>query len=179
MQQAVLLNPLVRKAALCAEKHYHGQVRTHTGESFFTHCQAVALIVSLVTDAPEIVAAAYLHDILEDTDCSLDYIHQEFGLRVATLVGALTKSRYPAHIPANEQDRLVLLQLRAASSDAATIKLADITHNLRTRPACGDMDYMLEKAGQVAVLQHGQPLLVQLANQTVVHALSDALACAA
>lgn len=179
MRQAVLLDPLVRKAADFARKHHHGQLRTHTREDYYSHCCAVALIVSLVSDDPEVVAAAYLHDICEDTDVTLADIEKEFGGRVAMLVGALTKRKWDAATPVCEQDRHVIAQLKAANADAATIKLADIAHNLRTLPADGKIDYMLEKAGQVAVLQHGDPVLVQMVNRTVVHALADALGAAA
>ncbi|MBI1274853.1 HD domain-containing protein [bacterium] len=179
MRQAVLLDPLVRKAAEYAKKHHQGQTRKHTGEDYYSHCCAVALIVSLVTDDPEVVAAAYVHDLCEDTSITLADLEKEFGPRVAMIVGALTKKKWDAATPVCEQDRHVINQLKAASADAATIKLADITHNLRTLPAEGKIDYMLEKAGQVAVLQHGDPVLVQMANRTVVHALADALGAAA
>jgi (p)ppGpp synthase/HD superfamily hydrolase len=62
------------------------QRRKYTGEPYIVHPIAVAALVRSVPHTPEIIAAAYLHDVVEDTPVTIEEIRAEFGDEVAALV---------------------------------------------------------------------------------------------
>jgi (p)ppGpp synthase/HD superfamily hydrolase len=63
------------------------QRRKYTGEPYIVHPIAVAELVRSVPHTPEMIAAAYLHDVVEDTPVTIEEIREEFGPQVAELVG--------------------------------------------------------------------------------------------
>ncbi|MBX3066589.1 MAG: bifunctional (p)ppGpp synthetase/guanosine-3',5'-bis(diphosphate) 3'-pyrophosphohydrolase [Anaerolineae bacterium] len=134
---------IVRAYDLAARAH-EGQVRK-SGEPYMIHPVAVAQILSeLKLDAPAI-AAALLHDVVEDTDITVDDLEREFGLTVAQLVDGVTKmDRLPTqpeatpkgagHKPGNKDAETLRKLFLAMSNDmrVVLIKLADRIHNMRT-----------------------------------------------
>ena len=107
-----------------------GQRRKYTDAPYWTHCEAVAKIVSPYAETEDMIVAAWLHDILEDTQVVMIDISMLFGADVLDLVYALTdKFTYPhygnrAHRKSLEADRLA-----TASPHAQTIKYADLIDN--------------------------------------------------
>ena len=102
-------------------KHF-GQ-KDDTGRDYFTaHIAQVVDIVRQVTQDPEIIAAAYLHDTIEDTNATLHELNQLFGSRVASLVYELTKE--------GKKDGYGYYFPRLKSRDAILIKFADRLSNL-------------------------------------------------
>jgi (p)ppGpp synthase/HD superfamily hydrolase len=85
-----------RARAFAAAAHASiGQVRKYTGELYINHPAAVAEIVRSRPHTPEMIAAAWLHDAVEDTPASLDEVRREFGEEVASLVADLTDVSRP------------------------------------------------------------------------------------
>lgn len=81
---------IILQAADFARKKHEGQNRD-SGEPYITHPAQVAQIISIVCpDDEELIAAAWLHDTLEDTATTYEEIEKEFGKRVADLVFELT-----------------------------------------------------------------------------------------
>jgi GTP diphosphokinase / guanosine-3',5'-bis(diphosphate) 3'-diphosphatase len=124
---------LVAKAYQTAKDAHRGQKRKR-GERYFEHCRCVALLVIELCDIldAEVVAAALLHDIVEDVpNWDSMKVESEFNPRVAGLVMALTM---PEEKLANRQQRLAKYheQLFAAPKEALAIKLCDRLHNLST-----------------------------------------------
>lgn len=117
------------------EKHA-GQVRKGSGEPYFSHPLAVSYLVAAHKRSKhldEILAAAILHDILEDTDATFEEIARRFGPLVASIVHELTSDREAiAKLGKKEYLKRKLLGI---SSYALTIKLADRLHNISDRPA--------------------------------------------
>lgn len=72
-----------------------GQRRKYTDEPYIVHPAAVAELVRSVTDDEQMIAAAWLHDTVEDTPSTLQDIESHFGPRVAKLVDMLTDSAQP------------------------------------------------------------------------------------
>lgn len=106
-----------------------GQKRKYTGDPYHSHCQAVAQAVSIAGGDENMIAAAWLHDTVEDTQVTLDDIRREFGDDIAELVDWLTDSQTPedgnrATRKAREAERL-----GKAPARAQTIKLADLIDN--------------------------------------------------
>jgi (p)ppGpp synthase/HD superfamily hydrolase len=79
---------VVRKAQVYAQAAHAavGQKRKYTGEPYIVHPAEVAKIVASVPGStPDMVAAAWLHDVVEDTACTYTDIHMAFGADIATL----------------------------------------------------------------------------------------------
>jgi len=76
----------------------------------------------------EVICAAWLHDVLEKTDATLDELIQRFGKETATLVLSLTKSK---DIPKKDIETQYIKQLRDAPIEAKIIKLCDISSNIK------------------------------------------------
>ncbi len=105
------------------------QRRKYTLEPYIIHPAAAVERVRSVSHSEERLAAAWLHDTVEDTDVTLKDTDQGFGRAVGELVEMLTTPVTPADCPRIEKNRAALLHMACASSQAKTIKLADIIDN--------------------------------------------------
>ena len=84
--------------ALCFAAGAHGAIgqrRKYTGEPYIQHPMAVADIVRHVTDDPGMIAAAYLHDVVEDTQVTIEDVRSHFGVWIAARVADLTDISRP------------------------------------------------------------------------------------
>jgi (p)ppGpp synthase/HD superfamily hydrolase len=122
---------ILRAAAFAALAHA-GQVRKYTGEPYVTHCLAVGALVADRTMDPHVIAAAVLHDVVEDTPTTIWDVNTVFGGRVATLVGNCTdyyvKSRYP-DLNRDKRKALEAERIGACCADTQLIKGCDMLHN--------------------------------------------------
>lgn len=84
---------LLDEAVVFATRAHSGQVRKGTNTPYILHPLEAAVIVASMTDDPEIIAAAVLHDTLEDANVSLAEITSKFGPRVADLVKSETENK--------------------------------------------------------------------------------------
>ena len=75
---------MLEEAVFYATIMHQGKVRKFGGRPFILHPMEVAQILSTMTDDMEVIAAGILHDVVEDTDGTLDEIEKRFGERVAT-----------------------------------------------------------------------------------------------
>ncbi len=125
---------VVREAHALATKAHAGQTRL-SGEPYVTHAVAVAVIVAeLGLDATS-VAAALLHDVVEDTPITLEEIEERFGATIAAIVDGVTKlDRLQFSSKEAQQAATVRKMLVAMAKDwrVLVIKLADRLHNMRT-----------------------------------------------
>ena len=152
---------LVHKAQVFAIAAHSavGQKRKYTGEPYYVHPAEVARIVAEVPGSTaEMVAAAWLHDTVEDTGVTTTDIHMNFGPEVAALVGWLTDVSKPedgnrAHRKAMDREHSA-----AAPAEAQTVKLADLISNSRSiiahDPAFA-RTYLEEKRLMLAVMTKG------------------------
>lgn len=123
---------VIEQAYVVAERSHRGQKR-RSGEPYITHPIAVAQILADLGVAPVAIAAALLHDTVEDTDYSLEQLTAEFGEEIAMLVDGVTKLdkvKYGDSAQAETVRKMVV----AMSKDirVLVIKLADRLHNART-----------------------------------------------
>lgn len=119
-------------AVAFAERWHGGQTRP-AGEPYVEHLlEGVCVLVEAVgiTDL-DVLRAAVLHDVVEDTDCTLDEVRDRFGGRVATLVDWVTKPPRRAGESREEARAAYLERLRAAPDDAILVKLADRLSNVQ------------------------------------------------
>lgn len=140
------------------------QKRKYTGEPYYLHPAAVAECVAKVPGAtPEMVAAAYLHDVVEDTHVSIEEISTLFGEKVAGYVHELTDQFVDPEI-GNRSHRKMLERERLSgiSAEAQTIKYADLIDNtgsiVARDPGFARL-YMSEKQALLDVMTNGCPVL--------------------
>lgn len=150
-----------------ATKAHAGQKRKYTGAPYVTHCEAVAEIVRGIPGCTEeMIAAAWLHDTVEDCGVSRAEIAHQFGAEVALLVDALTDVSQPSDGNRKARKALDLLYTAQAKPPAKTIKLADLIDNTSTivqyDPAFAKV-YLQEKLVLLEVLKDGDPVLWQRA----------------
>ena len=147
-----------------------GQVRKYTGEAYWHHPTEVASIVATVPHTDVMLAAAYLHDTVEDTGVSIVDIQVEFGNEVASLVGWLTDVSKPEQ--GNRAVRKAIDREHTAMAPAAaqTVKLADLIANSRSilahDPAFARV-YLEEKRMLLEVLTRGDATLMAQARRIV------------
>lgn len=168
---------LVHDAYVVADKAHEGAVRDYTGESYITHPVEVARILSTVPHTNAMLAAAILHDVLEDTDYTEVQMRERFGSEVTDLVKMVTKVSTKDDGPRWRRVEIDMAHLAQASPAGQSIKLADIICNCRTiadhdpRRALG---YLNEKLTALQILTQGHPELWQMALDTVLQGLRRA-----
>ena len=146
------------------------QVRKYTFEPYIVHPAEVASIVATVPHTDVMLAAAYLHDTVEDTGVSIVDIQKEFGNEVASLVSWLTDVSKPEQ--GNRAVRKAIDREHTAMAPAAaqTVKLADLIANSRSilahDPAFARV-YLEEKRMLLEVLTRGDATLMARARQIV------------
>ncbi len=124
--------PLSKAIALAEEKHA-GQTRKD-GSEFVTHPLRVALILLEVAEinSPDLLCAAVLHDVVEDSDLKVDDLRNDFGGKVADLVRAVTLSPLREGQSKSERERAHFGALSWEPRDAQILRSADRLDNLRT-----------------------------------------------
>lgn len=110
---------------------HRGTERKGKGYPYILHPMEAAGIVASISVDPELLAAAILHDTVEDTDVTLEQIRQEFGDRVATMVCHET-SPLPHSAPWRERKQAQADQVASAPRDSKIVALGDKLSNLRT-----------------------------------------------
>ncbi len=145
------------------------QTRKYTHQPYEVHLKAVAKLLGEVTDDPEVIAAAWLHDTVEDTEATLEDIRAEFGDRVARLVGELTDVSKPSDGNRAVRKAIDRAHLAGASPEAKTVKLADLIDNCRdicTHDKGFCRVFLGEMAALLGVLGDGAPALLERARKT-------------
>ena len=142
-----------------AAKAHANQVRS-SGEPYITHPVAVAYILLELGMDTDTICAALLHDVVEDTDTTLEELRKLFGQDVAMLVDGVTKlGKIPLFTKEEQQAENVRKILLAMSQDIRVIiiKLCDRLHNMRTlqfRPAYKQRNTALETMNIYAPIAH-------------------------
>lgn len=150
---------LWQSAAAFAARAHLNQFRKGGVTPYFAHPVRVAMIVSSVFgfgDDEEILAAALLHDVIEDTAADYDDLHKEFGARVADIVAALTKDM---RLIEREREKAYDAQLAKGPWEARLIKLADVYDNLCDVIDEGSRRKQVERARRALRLTVNDPQL--------------------
>ncbi len=120
--------PVLEAIAFAARAH-RGQLRKDNQTPYASHVFRVCFIVRHVfgLDDPQVLAAAVLHDTVEDTTVDFDDLQEQFGEAVAVWVGALSKDKRK---PEEVREQAYTHQLRQAAWQVKVCKLADVFDNL-------------------------------------------------
>src|SRR5262245_43981997 len=125
---------LLEHAFAVAAAAHEGQQR-RSGEPFIQHPFAVARILAELHLDEETLAAALLHDVLEDTSMDVDQLKSEFGDEIARLVDGVTKLtriQFQSREHAEAENYRKMILAMAQDERVILIKLADRLHNMRT-----------------------------------------------
>jgi (p)ppGpp synthase/HD superfamily hydrolase len=147
------------------------QVRKYTNEPYWIHPQEVADIVASVPGATEnMIAAAHLHDTVEDTGVTIEVIRAEFGIDIAVLVQWLTDQSTPEDGNRAHRKAIDRAHTAQAPAEAQTIKLADLISNSRSimahDPAFAKT-YLEEKRMLLEVMTRGDSTLMAEARKYI------------
>ena len=161
---------LIRKAFETCVLAHKGQFRK-SSEEFYIHPYSVAkIIVSLGMDS-KAIAAALLHDVVEDTDTTIENIKQQFGDEVALLVDGVTKIGRIQYVTREQQQAESLRKMLIAMGKdirVIIIKLADRLHNMRT------LDSLPEQKQRDKALETIE-VFAPIAHRLGIHAIKEEL----
>jgi GTP pyrophosphokinase len=162
----------IKDAYDVAAKAHAGQFR-QTGDPYIVHPLAVAQILATYGLDTATIVAAVLHDVVEDTEFSLDDLERDFGSEVALLVDGVTKLDRIKFSSREEQQAATIRKMAVALAKdirVLLIKLADRTHNMRTIDPLPE-----EKRIRVAseTLDIYAPLAHRLGVQEIKHELEE------
>src|SRR5919202_3113278 len=139
LEEVATYNPevdrdLLTRAFAFAAKAHDGQQR-RSGEDFIAHPWSVAKICAELRLDEQTIAAALLHDVVEDTDTDLEDVRAEFGDEIAQLVDGVTKLtrvQFQSREQAEAENYRKLIVAMAEDVRVILINLADRLHNLRS-----------------------------------------------
>ncbi len=155
---------------------HKGQLRKYTGDPYILHPIEVMLMIKCVPHDEAMLAAALLHDTVEDTDVIIEEIRQQFGDDIADLVDDLTDVSKPED--GNRAVRKAMDRNHSAKSSprAQTIKIADLIRNSRSiieHDRGFAKTYMVEKLQLLGVLTDGNKQLTSIALQVLADYFRD------
>ena len=119
---------LINKAIYFAKKYHDGQLRK-SGEPFYSHPLEVAYMISDYNLKTDVIAASILHDVVEDTEVTINMILETFGQRVAEMVNRLTRDR-PDGTKLSVKE-IIRMAYKNGDKEVLLIKIFDRLHNLQ------------------------------------------------
>lgn len=125
---------MIKDAYELAAKHHEGQFRM-SGEPYINHPLWVAYMLCELNTGPATIAAGLLHDVVEDTDVTLEQVKEKFGKDVATIVDGVTKIsqlKYMTKEKVLAHSHQKILLAMAKDVRVILVKLVDRLHNMRT-----------------------------------------------
>jgi GTP diphosphokinase / guanosine-3',5'-bis(diphosphate) 3'-diphosphatase len=162
---------LERAYVFACEAHEHQQRRS--GEAFILHPLGVARILAELRRDDATIAAALIHDVVEDTDASIEKVRAEFGEEIARLVEGVTKLtriHFQSREQAQAENYRKMVMAMAEDYRVILIKLADRLHNMRTIEYLGKQK-QLQKARET--LEVYAPLAHRLGIHSIKWELED------
>lgn len=123
------MSDLVETAASFAKWVHRNQKRKYTHEPYFHHVSNVAKTLKDIGAHDALVAAGFLHDVVEDTEVTLPMVDTIFGSDVALLVGGVTDVSKPSDGNREIRKTLDRIHLSKGSPDVKTLKLSDTIDN--------------------------------------------------
>src|SRR5947199_5759467 len=157
---------LLARAFRFAAAAHEGQQR-RSGEAFIRHPWGAAMILAELRQDEQTIAAALLHDVVEDTDTEIDEVRTEFGDEIAQLVEGVTKLtriHFQSREQAEAENYRKMIAAMVGDERVILIKLADRLHNMRT------IEY-LGKQKQLQKARETLEVYAPLAHRLGIHAL--------
>lgn len=163
---------IVEKAEIFATAAHFAvkQTRKYTGEPYIVHPKEVVSIVQMVDHTPEMLAAAWLHDVVEDTGVPLSVIWTEFDTQVAQYIMWLTDVSKPEDGNRKARKAIDRAHIAQAPAEVQTIKLADLISNTKSiieHDPKFAVTYLEEKRLLLEVLTKGDATLLERAKEII------------
>ena len=172
------MNDLVQRAKEFATRAHASidQRRKYTGDPYIVHPAEVVEIVKTVEHSDDMLAAAWLHDVVEDTPVTIAEIQAEFGETVALFVHGLTDASKPEDGNRAARKAIDREWIAMGYPPEKTIKLADLISNTRSivehDPKFAKV-YLQEKRLLLEVLKAGDQVLWQQAHDLCEQGLAE------
>ncbi len=151
---------LIKDAYDLAELHHRGQFRK-SGDPYIQHPLEVAYMLASIHAGPSTIAAGLLHDVVEDTDVTIDIIKEKFGDDVANIVDGVTKIsklKYMTKEKVLAKTHQKILLAMTKDIRVILVKLVDRVHNMRT------LDFQ-SKEKQISIAKETLDLYAPLAHR--------------
>lgn len=164
----------INDALMLAVKAHGQQRRKYTGEPYVVHPIAVSKIIETIDHTPEMIAAALLHDVVEDTYVTLQDIKNQFGSTVAHYVHYCTEVSEKKDGNRAFRKKMDADHFALGPAESQTIKIADLIHNSETIIQYDQKffhsAFKHEKQYMLSVLTKANPTLVSKAKQILTEA---------
>ncbi len=150
---------LIRKAYNTAKKAHEGQIR-YTGEPYFNHAFVTAYKLANLKLPANVIAAGFLHDVLEDAGISYDELKKEFSEDIADMVQAVTKLGYIKYRGLDRYVENLRKMFIAMAKDVRVIfiKFADRLHNIETL-------YIVPERKRIRIAKEVMEIYAPIANR--------------
>ena len=161
---------LIKKAYYIAYQAHKGQKR-RSGEDYIIHPVEVAIILANYGMDTETIVAGILHDVVEDTDVSIEEIRKNFNNEIAKLVNGVTKISKIACVTQEDKKTENIRKMIVAMAEdirVIIIKLADRLHNIRT------IEYLREQKRRDKALETME-IYAPLAHRLGIRSIKDQL----
>ena len=158
----------IERAQRWAVTYHKHQTRKYSGLPYIVHPEAVAEIVSEITDDPDVIAAAWMHDLIEDTEITENDIKWYFNDRVSDLVLEVSKASTKHDGCRRNRVLIDIEHYSKASKMGKIIKMADIIHNTPTIIRDDKkfaLKYVSEKTMIFDVIKDGDAILSSILRQ--------------
>ncbi len=138
------LTVLTKAVSFAAAKHTLQKRKGDAGEPYFNHLAEVASLVAAATNGEDgnLIAAAYLHDTIEDTDTTYEDLELAFTTDIANLVREMTDDK---SLPKEERKRLQIQNALKHTKRCQILKAADKISNLRSLAASPPTDWSTDR----------------------------------
>lgn len=159
---------IIKNATDFAFNAHKGQIRKYSGELYIFHPIRVSILISMTNTNIDMIVAALLHDVVEDTKFTIQDIFINFGPNVAYIVNGLTKISKLSDGNRKKRIEIDRLFISKFSNDVKTIKIADIIDNCGCMLSCDSKfkkKYFLEKISLLKVLSGGNSFLFNMAKE--------------
>ncbi len=172
------MDSLVLKAREFAREAHKSQPRKYVGGPYFAHLEEVAGMVKQAGLSLDVIAAAYLHDTIEDTPVTIADLTTEFGLEIAKMVQALTDTPPTEGLNGEQRKAKDRARLAIASWETQSIKCADLISNtssiVKHDPGFAKI-YLPQKRAMLDVLTRAHPGLKHYAEMSLRNAEDELL----
>ncbi|MFA6780780.1 MAG: bifunctional (p)ppGpp synthetase/guanosine-3',5'-bis(diphosphate) 3'-pyrophosphohydrolase [Bacilli bacterium] len=163
---------MIKQAYEMANKYHVGQTRK-SGEDYIHHLLEVGFILAKLQAGPATIAAGFLHDVIEDTEATIEEVKSKFGEDVSKIVESLTKIQrmklsHREYEDFEAEDHRKIFLGMAKDVRVIIIKLADRLHNMRTLGA-------LENKRQLALARETLEVFVPIAHRLGINTIKSEL----
>lgn len=158
----------INDALRFATRAHLGQKRKYNNKAYISHPIEVARVVSTVEHTEEMLMAALLHDVVEDTPVTLEQVTRKFGAVVGEYVHYLTDVSVPEDGNRALRKRMDAEHYARGPAETQTIKVADLIHNtsdIKVQDPKFWALYKVEKAYSLSLLTKADPVLIQRAQE--------------